>query len=183
MNVIILTGGTSKRFGSDKSSAVLLGKTLLETMVSYLPQCRLIIVGPPTQIDALYVEEEPKHSGPLSAIAAGIRYAEDELTAIFATDMPFSPLLLNELADNLVNDGVLPLDEDGFPQPFSGLFRTESLKMALKSYKSFENESVRGLISKMKVDHLHVSRPLYLLDIDRPEQLETAKKILMGIPS
>ena len=46
MNTIVLTGGTSKRFGSDKSQAQINGKSLLQILTDGLTE--LIIVGPET---------------------------------------------------------------------------------------------------------------------------------------
>lgn len=181
MNIIILTGGTSVRFGSDKSRAQLDGLSMLEVLISNLPACELIIVGPKTEIAAHYIEEKPPLSGPLSAIAAGVSVAKSELIAIFATDMPFAPLLLNELMENLKGDGIVPLDEAGVAQPLSGLYRREALISALKNYETFENQSVRSLTVKLNIDLLTTSKIEYLLDIDTKDELKTAQKLIEGI--
>ena len=74
MNTIVLTGGTSNRFGADKSKAEINGKTLLEILTTDLTD--LIIVGPQTEIKAKYVQESPLGAGPLAAIGAGLQYVE-----------------------------------------------------------------------------------------------------------
>ena len=95
MKTIILTGGTSKRFGSDKSEALINDKTLLEYLTEGLSN--LVIVGPETDLEAVYVREEPAGAGPVAAIDAGLRAVDTDLVSIFATDMPFAPRVLPQL--------------------------------------------------------------------------------------
>lgn len=177
MNAIILTGGTSTRFGSDKYSALIAGKSLLEILTSNLPVCELIIVGPPTSISAKYVQEKPILSGPVAAIAAGMDLVTYDTVAIYATDMPFAPLLINELIQSLVTDGVVPVDKEGVAQPLAGLYRTASLKAALQEFSNVANKSVKSLMSKLDINLLNTKHTEYLLDIDTVNELEIAKEI------
>lgn len=183
MNVIVLTGGTSKRFGSDKSQAKLGANSLLEILVSHLPECELIIVGPKTAIPAIYVHEEPIGAGPLAAIAAGMQEVTSDLVAIFATDMPFAPLLLNDLTNSLKNDAILPVDAEQVPQPLSALYRADALRNSLNTYNNFENESVKGLLINLNIELFSTARHDLLIDIDSELQLEEATKILEGLDS
>ena len=169
MNTIILTGGTSKRFGSDKSEALINGKTLLQILASGLSD--LIIVGPRTDIDAIYVREEPIGTGPVAAIAAGMKEVDSELVAIFATDMPFSPKLLPQLKSALIHDAALPLDSYGFIQPLAGLYRSDKLRNALKSLGTPDNKSVKELIAKLQIDQVPLVETELLLDIDTESDL------------
>ena len=169
MNTIILTGGTSKRFGSDKSEALINGKTLLQILASGLSD--LIIVGPRTDIDAIYVREEPIGTGPVAAIAAGMKEVDSELVAIFATDMPFSPKLLPQLKSALIHDAALPLDSDGFIQPLAGVYRSDKLRNALKSLGTADNKSVKELIAKLQIDQVPLVETELLLDIDTESDL------------
>ena len=172
MNAIVLTGGTSKRFGSDKSKATIAGKTLLEVLTSNLAD--LIIVGPHSKVKAKYVREEPLGGGPVAAIGAGLKEVDSELVAIFATDMPFAPRILNQLERALVNDAALPLDCNGIAQPLAGLYRSEPLRKAIASFESLENKSVKELISKLKVDQVPLVETELLLDIDTQADLAKA---------
>ena len=63
MNFIILTGGTNRRFGSDKSAALLNGKSLLETLVDNLPTGDLIIFGPESSVKAKNDREKQRKTG------------------------------------------------------------------------------------------------------------------------
>jgi molybdopterin-guanine dinucleotide biosynthesis protein A len=169
MNSIVLTGGTSKRFGSDKSQAKIQGKTLLEYLSDGLEN--LIIVGPETSIAAKYVREEPIGAGPLAAIAAAMNEVDSDLVAIYATDMPFAPRITNQLASALKSDAAIAIDCDGKLQPLAGVYRSEKLKAALATYESVENQSVRSLLSKLVIDEVPVVETELLMDIDTQEDL------------
>lgn len=169
MKCIVLTGGTSNRFGSDKSKAMINGKTLLEILAEKIND--LVIVGPETSIKATYVREEPIGAGPLAAIAAGIEEVDTELVSIFATDMPFAPSILSQLESALVNDAAIPVDGDGYLQPLAALYRTDKLRNALKTLGSIENRSVKELISKLNIDRVSLMNTELLLDIDTQEDL------------
>lgn len=169
MNSIVLTGGTSKRFGSDKSAALINGRTLLEILTEGLED--LIIVGPKTPIKARYVREEPIGAGPVAAIAAGVQAVNSELVAIFATDMPFASKIISELEVALINDAAIPVDKDGYAQPFAALYKVDALRRALDSFESLENRSMRDLIAKLNIDLIPVVESEALLDIDTKEDL------------
>jgi molybdopterin-guanine dinucleotide biosynthesis protein A len=172
MNSIILTGGTSKRFGSDKSQAKIANKNLLEILTDGLSD--LIIVGPESAIKAKYVREEPQGSGPVAAIGAGLKEVESELVAIFATDMPFASRLLNQLQKALAKEAAIPVDCDGFAQPLAAIYRTEALNRAIATFETLENKSVKELISKLDVDLVPLVETELLLDIDTKADLEKA---------
>ena len=169
MNSIVLTGGTSKRFGSDKSQAKIHGKTLLEYLSDGLEN--LIIVGPETSIPAKYVREEPIGSGPVAAIAAAMLEVDSDLVAIYATDMPFAPRITSQLVSALKNDAVVAIDCDGKLQPLAAIYRSSKLRSALASYESVENQSVKSLIAKLVIDEVPVVETEYLMDIDTQEDL------------
>ena len=169
MNSIILTGGTSKRFGSDKSLAQIDGKNLLEYISAGLDN--IIIVGPETAIKAKYVREEPVGAGPVAAIAAAMKVVDSDLVAIYATDMPFAPRITAQLVSALKNDAAIAMDCDGKLQPLAGVYRSEKLRSALETYESVENQSVKSLIAKLVVDEVPLVETEYLMDIDTKEDL------------
>ena len=174
MNFIVLTGGTNKRFGSDKSAAQINGKTLLEILCGYLPEGNLIIVGPESSISAKYVREDPIYSGPVAAIGAGISHCTSELVGIFATDMPFAPKLIPKLMSNLHGDAALPIDAEGVVQPLAGIYRRKALLSALSTFDSLINQSMKTLISKLEIDEVPLAETELLIDIDTKEALSQA---------
>jgi molybdopterin-guanine dinucleotide biosynthesis protein A len=172
MRTVVLTGGKSKRFGSDKSHALINNRTLLEYVTDGLDD--LIIVGPETSIPAFYIQEEPLGGGPVLAIGAALKHVDSDLVAIFATDMPFAPRVIPQLLQALINDAALPIDCEGFAQPLAGIYRTEPLQNALNSLDNLENQSMKMLVGKLKVDLVPLVETELLMDIDTQEDLVKA---------
>ena len=172
MKTIVLTGGTSKRFGSDKSQAKINGKTLLEIISSNLED--LIVVGPESSIKAKYILENPPLGGPVAAIGAALKFVDTELVGIFAVDMPFATRLISELSEKLTLDAALPVDDQGYVQPLSGVYKFEPLRKAIATFDSLSGESMKSLIAKLRIDRVEVSNRNLLLDIDNQEDLKLA---------
>ena len=174
MNFIILSGGTSRRFGSDKSQAKIGEQTLLEALCSYLPDGKVIVVGPESSVDAIYLREEPEFGGPVAAIGAAISEVESDLVGIFAADMPFAPLVIPQLMAALSADAALAIDDDDQIQPLAGIYRTTALKSALASFDILTDKSLKSLISKLQIISVPLVETAYLIDIDTEAALSQA---------
>ena len=179
MKWIFLTGGTSRRFGSEKVKATLNGMDLLQFATRNLIDNSedLIVVGPKSDLPARYVREVPEFGGPVAAISAGMHEVDTELVGIFAVDMPFAPRLIDEFKASLVHDAALPRDGEGQTQPLAGLYRSEPLRSALINMGEVNNQSMKNLISYLEVDEVRVSSPELLIDIDTPEQYLLAQEL------
>lgn len=172
MKIIVLSGGTGRRFGSDKSEAKINGKTLLELVSSDLGD--LIIVGPESSIRAKYILENPPLGGPVAAIGAALKYVDTELVGIFAVDMPFATRLIPELLEKLTQDAALPIDEQGYLQPLAGIYKSQPLRSAFTTFESLSGQSMKSLIEKLHIDRVEVSNPDLLMDVDTKEDLQQA---------
>jgi len=77
---VVLAGGQSTRFGSDKALAELGGHTLLSLAVDALSGwCEYVVIAGREIGPAPCIPDWPRPSmGPLAGIAAGLRYARDE---------------------------------------------------------------------------------------------------------
>ena len=96
-SVIVLSGGTNKRFGSDKSQALLNGVTLLNHVLSFIPAgIKTVIVGKD-------VFEEPPLGGPVAGIARGLQEIDTQYVAIAAVDMPYGSSLFPQLLLSLIH--------------------------------------------------------------------------------
>ena len=181
-SAIILTGGTSKRFGADKAEAILAGRALIDHLISLIPDgVPIIVVGPEraafdTRIQV--TQETPAFSGPVAATAAGVKLVRTQLVAVFATDMPFGPLLIPQLMASMGDEceAVLPLDTLGFVQPLCALYRVDSLNRALASLKTVIGESMRKLVANLRVVQVPIDsqESRLLTDIDTQENLTAA---------
>jgi molybdopterin-guanine dinucleotide biosynthesis protein A len=89
---ILLAGGESRRFGSPKADALFEGETLQERAWGLLGDAcdERILVGP---------GDDPG-TGPVAAIAAGLRRATHEVAVVIPVDMPrLTVASLHALAD------------------------------------------------------------------------------------
>lgn len=180
MNIIILSGGKSERFGSNKSEAKIAELTLLEFLANQLTSHDLIVVGEPTKVKAQYIREEPIGGGPCAGIEAGMKLVKSEIVAIYAVDAPFAPTYLASLEINLVRDAAVPLDIEGLPQYLGGIYRSEKVMQAINRFVDVHGISVRKLFSQLDTDFVDVDKPELLMDIDTPQDLERALELAKG---
>lgn len=76
---LVLAGGQSTRFGSDKALAELAGQSLLARAVAALSQsCDAVVIAGRSEGPAPCIPDWPRAGmGPLGGIAAGLRHARD----------------------------------------------------------------------------------------------------------
>ncbi len=188
LSAIILTGGRSRRFGSDKSHALIGKKTLVEELLTSLSQDMDIVVVGPTIENASrplkYTQEDPRGGGPVAAISAGLDFVQSDFVAIIATDMPFAGQIIGSLgrATPFDQDALIPLDARGVRQPLCAIYRAASLRKALTTLGNVENQSMRNLAQLLDVKEVLLSPELerILIDIDTPSDLERAITLKAG---
>jgi molybdopterin-guanine dinucleotide biosynthesis protein A len=166
-SAIVLSGGTNKRFGSDKSAALLHSVTLLDHVLSFIPQeIKVVTVGKD-------VFEEPPLGGPVAGIARGLQEVDTEYVAIVAVDMPYGSALFSQLLNAISADAAMPVDADGFKQPLCGIYRRAALLSAIEKLGNPHGQSMRALCELLVIDEVHVDARA-LIDIDTPEDLISA---------
>ena len=166
-SAIILSGGTNKRFGSDKSAALLHGVTLLDHVLSFIPkEVKTVIVGKD-------VFEEPPLGGPVAGIARGLKEIDTQYVAIAAVDMPYGSALFSQLLSAISSDAAMPIDADGFKQPLCGIYRRAALLSAIEKLGDPHGQSMRALCELLAIDEVQVNA-YALIDIDTPEDLISA---------
>ena len=169
-SVIVLSGGTNKRFGSDKSQALLKGVTLLDHVLSFIPAgIKTVIVGKD-------VFEQPLLGGPVAGIARGVQEVDTEYVAIAAVDMPYGSSLFPQLLEAITDDAAMPVDSQGFKQPLCGIYRRQALLAALAKLGDVHGQSMRALCDLLVIDEVKVDAGA-LVDIDTPEDLINAHEL------
>lgn len=131
---IVLAGGRSSRFGSNKALAVVDGQSFLHKSLEILkPFCSHILIS------GNYVEYEQygyplikdiiPELGPMGGIYTALKQAETPYTLFLTCDMPaMSGLLLEQLlADHNQADVTVWQQEDGTLQLFPSLFDSSVL--------------------------------------------------------
>jgi molybdopterin-guanine dinucleotide biosynthesis protein A len=169
-SVIVLSGGTNKRFGSDKSQALLKGVTLLDHVLSFIP------AGIKTVIVGKEVFEQPPLGGPVAGIARGVQEVDTEYVAITAVDMPYGSSLFPQLLEAITDDAAMPVDSQGFKQPLCGIYRRQALLAALAKLGDVHGQSMRALCDLLLINEISVEAGA-LVDIDTPEDLINAHEL------
>ena len=169
-SVIVLSGGTNKRFGSDKSQALLNGVTLLNHVLSFIPAgIKTVIVGKD-------VFEQPPLGGPVAGIARGVQEVDTDYVAIAAVDMPYGSSLFPQLLEAITDDAAMPVDSQGFKQPLCGIYRRQALLAALAKLGDVHGQSMRALCDLLLINEISVDAGA-LVDIDTPEDLINAHEL------
>lgn len=131
---LVLAGGKSTRFGTDKASALLRGRPLLQWVVSALePACgRIVVVRARGQVlptvesraEIVVVEDLYEAKGPLAGLVTGFPAVRASLCFATSCDAPLLRTALVTLLANLADgfDVVCP-DVGGFQQPLAAVYR------------------------------------------------------------
>jgi molybdopterin-guanine dinucleotide biosynthesis protein A len=181
-SVIILTGGTSTRFGSDKSQAKIDGVSLIERILSSIPtEFETVIVGPdPKILNAHYrtVQESPIGGGPVAGFKAGLGICTSENVVLIAADMPFAVSRTLHLLESMKphDDAVMYVDKEGFKQPLAAVYRVEAVERALALMGEAHGQSMQTMLSHLQIREIVMSKEVAeaLSDIDTIEDLERA---------
>lgn len=131
---LVLAGGRSTRFGSDKASALLQGMPLLQWVISALdPVCdRIVLVCargqslPPvvSRAELVVAEDRYEAKGPLAGLVTGFPLVTAPLCFATSCDAPLLRTELVSLLETLAEgyDVVCP-DVGGFQQPLAAVYR------------------------------------------------------------
>jgi molybdopterin-guanine dinucleotide biosynthesis protein A len=182
---LLLTGGASRRMGSDKALLEVDGQRLVDRAVAILGAVAdpVVEVGPGWS-GRPAVREDPPGSGPLAALGAGaaaLRSAgHDGPVLLLAVDMPrVSVDLLRLLADREGSATAVPV-ADGHPQPMCARYGPDVLA-AVDQLLAAGGRSLRGLLESLEPggtvawvepeEWEPVAGPGAFSDVDTPEDL------------
>jgi len=185
-SIIVLSGGTSSRFGADKSQAMLGHQQLIHHILTGIPkEFEIIIVGAdPLFTLASYrcVQENPVGGGPVAGIAAALELCESEIVGVLATDMPFAGAHMIHLLSAMTShdDAIMFVDSKGFKQPLAALYRREALENAMSKIGNPHGASMRTLISHLNIHEIPMSPEIEkaMIDVDTPHDLVVAMEYL-----
>lgn len=177
--VVVVAGGGSTRFGSDKLAADLDGSTVLDRLLDALPAgWPVVVVGPRREVlrpGVRWTREQPPGGGPLAAVVAGVALVEGPLVGVVAGDMPFAAPVLAELRSVLLSSGAeaaVAVDDDGQANPLLALYRTPAVRRLLPG-------PVTGGRAKrlLELEHEEVPVPgVRARDVDTPEDLARVRR-------
>jgi len=184
---LLLLGGGSERFGSDKLHATLAGEPLfarpLRALASVVSHVNLSVRGADAHVDVPFglrdgsisvIPDPETQVGPLGGIAASLAERRvDQL--VLAGDLPMISAdvlnLLVEAARDIRADVVCArAKESGRAQPLCGMWRA-TVSPQLEAYLADGNRSVFGFLDLVDVHFVDVA-DRELVNINRPEDLD-----------
>ncbi len=161
---IILAGGKSTRFGSDKASALLAGRPLLQWVADALAPAvdSLIIVRATEQklpavsatVPITIVEDFVAARGPLAGLIAGLRACRSGIALVASCDAPLlqpqvCAWLVTALRDTRVAAAV-PLI-DGHRQTLVAAYRRDECLAAFEAVFASGTTSLQGAIKRIRI--------------------------------
>lgn len=155
---VIIAGGTSRRFGSDKLDLRdAAGRTLLEATVTAASEVAdtVIVVGPERElpVPVVWAREHPAGGGPCAALIAGMAAAPPDAShvAVLAGDAPRGaaavPALLAVIDDAAAATVV---DAAGREQPMTAVYAVGPLETVLRGYGDGAGMSVRQILDDLR---------------------------------
>ena len=147
-DVVVLAGGSARRFGGvDKSALVVGERTLLErVLAATLGAARVVVVGPVRDLAGgpavRWTQEQPPGAGPVAGLQAGLAQVHAPVVVLLAADLPFvSVAVVAALAGaaahpgavqgGAVQGGAVLLDGDGRSQWLLSAWPADDLRAAL----------------------------------------------------
>jgi molybdopterin-guanine dinucleotide biosynthesis protein A len=190
---VVLAGGRSSRFGSDKLAARLGDRTLLDLAIAGVAAVAseiVVVLAPgddrtPEAIDRpirLVVDPE-RHGGPLVGLLTGLESVEQPLVVVAGGDMPtLSAAVLRAMVGSLVASGpgwgAVVLASRGDRVPLPAVMRTGAATTIARQLVGDGERRLRSLFERLPTRALEESewRPFdpegaTLRDVDRPADL------------
>jgi len=180
---LVLAGGESRRFGSDKALAQFRGATLLETVLRGLSSLQFAQIAVVAKNPGKYaacagaaelVSDARAVQTPLAGLAAGLRAARHETVFACAADMPFAAdaalveALISALAEH---DAALP-EAGGALQPLCAVWRRDPcLAAADELLLAPRPVGPRAILQRVRWTRLRWDDLRPFLDADTPAAL------------
>jgi len=178
---IILAGGESSRFGSNKGLGILAGKPLVCHVAERLSSIAseiLVVIGYrepragykavlPSSVKIMNDSQEGKT--PLIGIATGLQATKSEYAFICACDLPFVNQEVVELLYRRASgaDAAIPKWNQGHIEPLEAVYRTSSTLVATRETLSLSGSPLKVMIDKLaKVVYVSVEDEVGILDSD-----------------
>jgi molybdenum cofactor guanylyltransferase len=178
---LLLTGGSSRRMGTDKAALVVDGVPLAERAAAALLAvvAPVFEVGPGRSSLPTVVEAEPG-AGPLGALAAGAaalaEHGHDGGAVVLATDLPFvTAELVRVLASHPSEATVVPVVA-GRRQLLAARYSPRSLEMAPVLFAA-GRRSLAALLDEVDVVELAEQELAGVVDLSELEDVDTPEDL------
>lgn len=187
---LILAGGRSSRFGSDKAFANLSGVPLVEHVAHALRSCATALAvsggaGAAALLGVPLLCDPPgAPRGPLAGILAGLEWTEAEGTDWLVTTTCDVPLVPPDMADRLIaaaEEKGVPLamaQTSDSPHPLCAAWRPQIRSLLAAALADGAHPSVRRFAADMRAVEVHFAQREQFFNINTPADLEIAESFL-----
>lgn len=180
VSAVVLSGGRSRRMGTDKGGVRVHGRTLLERAVDALAgRVRTaIVVAPPCQLaprpdwpTVQFTLEDPPFGGPVAGIAAGLQLVETREVMVLPVDLANPAAVVVRLGEIPPDhDGVALRDPMGWTQYLAARYRIDALRERLAQLSESRDISVRRFAAPLRMSLVQAESST-TADMDSPAQL------------
>ncbi len=134
IDAFILAGGASRRMGTDKSQLLIDHQTFIERIAETLSNVTDSVTVVGRCLDASSLPSVPDiypQWGALGGLHAALTASNRAWAIVVACDLPFvtSELFLHLANMRLDHDAVVPVQQDGRPQPLAALYRVDPCRL------------------------------------------------------
>jgi len=198
---VILAGGLSRRMGTNKATARLAGKPMLDHIIErLLPQVSALAIN--SHDDALHpslpciADTMAEHPGPLAGIAAAMRFARHTSQARHVLTTPVdTPFLPHDLGQCLCNglqtdDNIVLARSGGRTHPVIGLWPISLEEQIIAWLKVPQNRKLMVFLQSLpviEVDFAEIDTAIGPLDpffnVNTPSDLARAELYLKALQS
>ena len=191
----VLVGGASRRMGTDKAQLTLDGRTVLQRVADELAtavtSATMVGARKDYPVSLANVADVHEAYGALGGIHAALAAAKAGWILVVACDLPF---VTSELFERLKSystpssDAVVPIQEDGRPQPVCALYRRETCLPEIEKLIRADEHTPRALLARVRTRYVQFSElsdlqgaENFFLNLNRPQDFRRAKSLLEGI--
>ena len=183
-SVLVLAGGRATRLdGADKAGLSLGEESVLDTLLSGLPDgVPVVIAGPrrPTARPVTFAVEEVPYGGPVAGIAAALPLVRTAGVVVLAVDAPWSAAMVPALMEEGRRTDasvVVPVTADGRRQTLCSAWRAADLRATVAALADPYGVAVHRLLAGAAVRDWPVPASVEDLfqDIDTPDDLVRAR--------
>jgi molybdenum cofactor guanylyltransferase len=156
----ILVGGASSRMGEDKARLMFGDQTGVELIAAALQSVSQLVttVGSsfPKPGALPNIPDLREKWGPLAGIEAALRHAKPTHCLIVACDFPFVNGKLFERLLGLIDDSdaIVPLQDDGRPQPLCAVYRVQTCLREAEAAIAAGEHAPRALLDRVRTRYV-----------------------------
>jgi molybdopterin-guanine dinucleotide biosynthesis protein A len=170
---VVLAGGKSSRFGSDKSELIVNGKTLLERSLDLMRSCfSEICISTNNPQHAKYgfttIEDAKKNLGPLGGIYSVLENIQTEYAFFISLDMPFLTLqTIEKMVAKISGQDVIVPKSDWKIEPLCGIYR-KSIVKEIENQIEKRDYKLLNLYKNLDVEFINFAASEKFININSP---------------